>query len=127
MNALDWSRWPNFKPEEFRCRHTGGLVMRPEFLDILQAIRTEYGKPMRVTSGYRHPSHPAEAGKSRSGEHSYGTAADIACEGADAVLLLRIALKHGITRIGVQQTGSGRFLHLGIGAPGLPNPTIWSY
>jgi len=127
MNQLDWTRWPNFRPEEFRCKHTGNLVMQPDFLDVLQAIRSEYGQPMRVTSGYRHPSHPEEAKKIKPGEHTHGTCADVACEGEDAYRLLRIAIKHGITRIGVKQTGAGRFLHLGIGAPGLPNPSIWSY
>lgn len=127
MKTLDWTRWPNFTPAEFRCKHTGNLVMQPEFLDVLQAIRSEYGRPMRVTSGYRHPTHPEEAKKIKPGEHTHGACADIACEGEEAFRLLRIALKHGITRIGIQQKGGGRFLHLGIGAPGMPNPAIWSY
>ena len=126
--VTDWSRYPNFGESEFRCRHTGLCEMQTAFMDKLQAIRTEYGKPMTISSGYRHPSHPVEARKgTTTGEHTQGTCCDVAVEGADAVRLLQIALKHGITRIGVQQKGSGRFLHLGIGGRGLVNPAIWSY
>lgn len=125
--VTDWSKYPNFSEAEFRCKHTGLCVMQTEFMDKLQAIRTEYGKPMIISSGYRHPTHPVEAGKKTPGEHTMGTCCDVAVSGADAVRLLRIALNHGITRVGVQQKGSGRFLHLGIGGGGLPNPAIWSY
>lgn len=125
----DWSEFPNFHPDEFRCSHTGWVRMDVEFMRVLQAVRTAYGKPMRITSGYRDPSHPIEAAKGSTsrGEHTYGRCADVACEGVEAVILLKYALAHGITRIGVQQKGSARFLHLGIGAPGLANPWIWSY
>lgn len=126
--VADWGKYPNFSEAEFRCRHTGQCAMQVEFMDRLQAIRTEYGRPLRITSGYRHPTHPVEARKGHAtGEHTLGMCADIAVQGADAVELLRIALAHGITRIGVQQKGSGRFLHLGIGGQGLPAPAIWSY
>ena len=126
--VVDWSKYPNFTPAEFACRHTGVALMQAEFMDRLQAIRTEYGRPLRITSGYRAPSHPAEARKGHAtGEHTLGTCADIAVQGADAVELIRIALAHGITRFGVQQRGDARFVHLGIGGGSLPSPAIWSY
>lgn len=122
---IDWKKYPNFSEAEFRCKYTGKCDMQAPFLDVLQAIRTEYGKPMRVTSGYRHPTHPVEAKKGHSnGEHTKGTCADIACDnGADRFRLVQLALKHGIARIGVAKN----FLHLGIGGPGLPNNVIWDY
>lgn len=122
---IDWKKYPSFSEAEFRCKHTGKCDMQAPFLDVLQAIRTEYGKPMKVTSGYRHPTHPVEAKKGHSnGEHTKGACADIACEnGADRFRLVQIALKHGITRIGIAKN----FLHLGIGGPGLPNNVIWDY
>lgn len=122
---MDWSKYPNFSKSEFDCKHTGLNEMRPEFMDVLQAIRTEYGKPMSITSGYRHPSHPVEAKKGHSnGEHTKGACADVACNnGADRYRLIVIALKHGVTRIGIAKT----FLHLGIGGDGLPNHVIWEY
>lgn len=122
---MDWSRYPNFKPEEFTCRHTGHCYMQPAFLERLQALRTEYGRPMRVTSGYRHPTHPVEARKGHSnGEHTLGTCADIACaNGTERYHLVRLALKHGFTRIGIAKT----FIHLGIGGGELPAPVLWEY
>lgn len=122
---INWSLYPNFSEAEFRCRHTGKIDMDPLFLAALQSIRTDFGRPMRVTSGYRHPSHPVEARKGHSnGEHTRGTCCDIACtSGADRFILVSLALRHGITRIGIAPT----FLHLGIGAPGLPQNVIWEY
>lgn len=129
MKVTDWSRYPDFSEDEFRCKHTGRCEMDVEFMDLLQKIRSAYGKPMRITSGYRDPSHPIEAAKGglSRGEHTLGRCADVAIEGFEAVVLLQYALALGITRVGVQQKGSGRFLHLGIGGPGLANPWIWSY
>jgi uncharacterized protein YcbK (DUF882 family) len=121
---MNWDAYPNFQKAEFDCQHSGRNEMRPEFMSVLQAIRTEYGKPMRVTSGYRHHTHPIEARKKKPGEHSLGTCADIACtDSADRYELIRIAIKHGITRIGI----AGRFLHLGIGGEGLATPAVWDY
>lgn len=128
MIVTDWARYPNFSEAEFRCRHTGRCEMQAEFMARLQAIRAEYGKPMPISSGYRHPSHPIEAGKGRAdGEHTRGTCCDVAVSGADALRLIEIAIRHGINRVGVQQKGGGRFLHLGIGGRGLPAPAVWSY
>ena len=123
---MDWTKYPNFKESEFDCKHTGKNEMKPEFMDKLQALRTEYGKSMTITSGYRHPSHPIERRKTISGEHSSGLACDVAVQGADAYRIIQLAIKHGFTRIGVQQKGTGRFIHLGM-SKDLPNPTIWSY
>jgi zinc D-Ala-D-Ala carboxypeptidase len=124
---MNWDLYPNFSEEEFKCSHTGLCKMDAAFMEILQKIRTEYGKPMTVTSGYRHKTHPIELRKSRPGEHTLGTCADIALQGSDAVELMKVALDLGVTRIGVSQKGSGRFLHLGIGGGNLPNPWMWSY
>ncbi|KZX61306.1 peptidase M15A [Alcanivorax sp. HI0033] len=98
-------------------------------MEKLQALRTEYGKPMTVTSGYRHPTHPIEARKASPGAHASGRAADIAVQGGDALKLIELALKHGFTGIGVNQKGDGRFIHLDDlkHEPGRPRPWVWSY
>lgn len=125
MSAAQWNTYPNFAKHEFDCKHTGQNEMQHEFMVILQAIRSEYGKPMRVTSGYRHPTHPIEARKLHSeGEHTSGRCADVACATSqDRFRLLELAYKHGITRIGIAAT----FLHLGIGSGRLPNYVAWDY
>lgn len=122
---IDWTRYPNFSEAEFRCKHTGDCFMHPEFLRKLQEVRYLFGKPMPVSSGYRAPSHPIEAEKSAPGEHTTGRAADIIVRGPDALRLIRLAIDAGFTRVGVNQKGDKRFIHLG-DSPDFP-PGIWSY
>lgn len=122
---IDWSDYPNFSEAEMRCKHTGRCEMDARFMRRLQQLRSVYGKPMTVTSGYRDPSHPDEAGKANPGEHTTGHAVDIAVQGPDALRLIKLAVDIGFTRVGVQQKGDGRFIHLG-DSPQFP-PGIWSY
>lgn len=124
--SLNWGRFePYFTPAEFACKHTGRCVMDAEFMEKLYKLRVIFNAPMVVTSGFRDPSHPAEAGKRTTGEHTTGRAADIAVQGPAALKLVALAYLHGFTRIGVQQRGSGRFIHLGDN-PDFP-PGMWSY
>ena len=124
---IDWGKYPNFKAAEFKCTHCGADGVKPELLDKIQALRTAYGKPMKVTSGYRCPQHPIEAKKSTPGAHALGLACDIGVEGGEAYSVLKLAFAAGFTGIGVQQKGSGRFIHLDIRNGELPGPTVWSY
>ena len=126
---MDWSRWRNFDESEFRCSHTGDCKMDARFMYRIQDLRTAYGQPMKITSGYRAPTHPIEARKSKPGTHTTGRAADIAVSRNDAYKLLTLAIGMGFTGIGIQQKGSGRFIHLDdLGSEsGWLRPTIWSY
>lgn len=101
--------------------------MDPLFLSKLQAIRSEMGIPMRVTSGYRCPDHNDRVSSSgRDGPHTTGKAADIGCDGRDAYRLLAAALKYRMQGIGINQKGDGRFLHFDtLAAP--HRPRVWSY
>jgi len=106
--------------------------MHPEMVSLLQTIRTLYGKPLFVSSGYRCPQHPVEAMKDKPGEHTHGMAADIICHGEVALQILRHALTLGVTRIGMNQKGraSSRFVHLGIAdkyTAEFPKQSIWTY
>jgi zinc D-Ala-D-Ala carboxypeptidase len=123
---MDWNKYPNFSAKEFDCSHCGKNEMRADFMERLQALRNAYGKPMRITSGYRCPEHPIEAKKAKPGSHASGCACDVGIDGPDAHQLLSIALQLGFTGIGVQQKGSGRFIHLDTLTSGL-RPTVWSY
>jgi len=123
---MDWTKYPNFKAAEFNCTHCGKNEMQPEFMARLQSLRTAYGKPMRITSGYRCKDHPIEAKKAAPGAHASGCACDIGVEGADAHRLLTYAFAAGFTGIGVQQKGTGRFIHLDTLTKPL-RPTVWSY
>ncbi len=121
--TMQWRDYPNFSEVEFRCRHCGVQKMKPEFMGRLQALRDVYKRPMSITSGYRCPDHPIEKAKPEPGMHSTGLACDVGVQGADAHELLRLAMHLGFTGIGVQQKGTGRFIHLDLRLV----PAIWSY
>ena len=122
---MNWADYPNFPKADHDCKHTGQNRMHPEHMARLQKLRSVYNKPMPVSSGYRDPSHPNEAGKAAPGEHTHGRATDVRVSGPDALRLIVLAVQCGFTRIGVQQKGSVRFIHLG-DSPDFPS-TIWSY
>ena len=128
----DWSIYPNFSEREFACKHSGICLVRHELVDLLQSMRSELKQPIFISSGYRSPSHPVEAMKEKPGEHTHGMAADIICHGQRALVLIEMALRRGVTRLGVHQKGlpmSGRFIHIGLGDQ-LSNQFqsgIWTY
>ena len=100
--------------------------MDPKLLEKLDQLREVYGYPIKLTSTYRSPDHPIEAKKSKPGEHAYGAAVDIACIGGEATFkLVKAAIEVGFTRIGISRKKG--FMHLGIGYPGAPEKTIWTY
>ena len=127
---LNWDAYQNFSAREFDDRTNGRNAMQPEFMEVLQGIRNEFNRPMPVTSGYRHKTHPIEASKPTPGEHSFGVAADINVYGLDALELIDIAFKHGVRRIGVKQHGeyTDRYIHIGIGDRRFHFPqSVWTY
>tara|TARA_R100001198_G_C5212243_1_gene197202 strand:- start:524 stop:907 length:384 start_codon:yes stop_codon:yes gene_type:complete len=126
---MDWNTSAYFNQHEFTCSHTGKCDMDSNFINKLNELRVAFGKPMRITSGFRDVTHPIEAKKSSPGAHTTGQAADIAVSREDAFDLLSLALTRGFTGIGIQQKGSGRFIHLDTlkNSPERPRPTIWSY
>lgn len=115
-----------FSDDELRCQHCGDLVFDEGFRGLLDNIRRDMECPLPVSSGYRCPDHPIELKKERPGAHATGKAVDIAVSGEKALRLLEIALRHGVTRVGINQKGSGRFIHLDV-CDDLPDPAIWSY
>jgi zinc D-Ala-D-Ala carboxypeptidase len=120
-----WDLYPNFSKSELDCKHTGENEMQHEFMVKLQELRTLYGKPMKINSGYRHPTHPIEFRKGHSnGEHTQGMCADIAVtSSSDRYQLIKLAFELGFPRIGFHKG----FLHLGLGGKGLPNNVFWDY
>jgi len=100
--------------------------MDPKLLEMLDTLRENYGYPIKLTSTYRSPEHPIETKKAKPGEHTYGAAVDIACIGGEATFkLVRAAIETGFTRIGISRKNN--FVHVGIGYPGAPETTIWTY
>ena len=117
-----------FKDSELACKHTGKNGMDVAFMKVIEDIREECGFPFRVSSAYRHPTHPIESDKSKPGAHASGKAIDILVSMEQAYKLVEVAYKHGIIRIGIAQKGpvGSRFIHLDMDES-RPRPRIWSY
>lgn len=98
-----------------------------ESLDALQALRDEFGRPMRVTSGWRSLHHSLEIKKPPDALHRhYHAAFDIGVSGPQQYWLLKLALEAGWCGIGVKAHGpmGHRFLHLDRLTN---NAALWSY
>ena len=135
FTEADWpsTRWPNFAHNELKCQETGELDIEPAFLDRLQLVRSELGRPLTVTSGYRSGQHSIELAKEKPGTHVLGVAADIAvASGGEAYELLQAALSNNrFAGIGLSLKGDQRFVHLDCAGFlcefHVTRPTIWTY
>jgi len=110
-----------FQIEEFDCQHTGNNEMDPDFLERLDNLRLVCGFPFIITSGYRDPSHPIEAKKSKPGTHAQGIACDIKITDPNQrYLLINRAISMEFRGIGV----ASDFVHVDFRRePGV----IWTY
>ena len=133
----------NFSTTEMECHcGCGTHDMDSDFMKILQNIRDEIGVPLRITSGVRCSKHNQDVASSGpNGPHvpvdTGGRAVDIGIYGENALRLVSIAQKHGMTGLGIQQKikpHRKRFIHLdnhihngqGKLMKG-PRPYIWGY
>lgn len=53
------------------------MVVKMALIELCNEIRSEFGKPVIVTSGYRSPSHNAKVGGVPNSYHTKGMAADL--------------------------------------------------
>lgn len=74
---------PHFKVREFACSDGSDVVfVATSLVDILEAIRVHFGRPVTITSGYRTVSYNASLkNSSKKSQHCNGLAADIKVEG----------------------------------------------
>ena len=127
------TRWPQFSYDEMKCSFSGLCYIDPDMMDNLQDMRIEYGKGMRISSGYRHNTHPIEANKDVPGSHFTGKAVDVLCSGAEALYIVQLAMDFMFEGIGVKQHGNypGRFIHIDSIGPEdnfhAPRPVLFSY
>ena len=105
-------RWPNFSVAELACRCGGRFCARaywhdPAFLDQLQALRNQIGKPLIVNSAHRCRQWNAVVGGAPRSRHKQ-LSVDIALAGHDRGVLYHISRALGFTGLGLAQS----FLHL---------------
>lgn len=111
--ALDtaWP-WPNFSPAEMGCNHCGEGFFWPEFMDRLQALRDDIGRPLRIISAHRCALHNARVGGAPLSQH-LKLAVDIGLHGHNPAALVTAAKAAGFKGFGYYST----FLHLDLGRP----------
>lgn len=72
----------HFRVKEFACRDgSDPVLVAPELVMVLESIRTHFGKPVRITSGYRTPAHNKKVGGKPNSKHTCGLAADLTIPG----------------------------------------------
>lgn len=72
----------NFRVKEFACTDgTDPIFIDTELVNVLQKIRTHFGKSVTITSAYRTPGKNKAVGGETYSQHLYGKAADIEVNG----------------------------------------------
>lgn len=68
----------NFRVREFACRDGSDAVfVAPALVELLQKIRSHFGRAVTINSGYRTAAYNKKVGGTAQSQHLYGTAADI--------------------------------------------------
>lgn len=72
----------NFKVKEFACTDgSDPIFIDSDLVNVLQKIRTHFGKSVTITSAYRTPGKNKAVGGETYSQHLYGRAADIKVNG----------------------------------------------
>ena len=110
----------NFSREELKCSFSGECEIEEDALQKLQALRDEWGKPIKLSSAYRSAENPRERTKKTGPGYHHGVngdggqAFDVLIAGEDVPPFIALAIKHGFKGIGVNQKGewNQRFIHI---------------
>lgn len=72
----------NFRVREFACTDgSDPIFIDTELVNVLQKIRTHFGKSVTITSAYRTPGKNKAVGGKMYSQHLYGRACDIKVKG----------------------------------------------
>lgn len=72
----------NFRVKEFACSDgSDPIFIDTDLVNVLQKIRTHFGKSVTITSAYRTPTKNKACGGTTYSQHLYGKAADIKVNG----------------------------------------------
>ena len=74
----------NFKVKEFACTDgSDPIFIDSDLVEVLQKIRSHFGKPVTITSAYRTPTKNKACGGTAYSQHLYGKACDIKSGGVE--------------------------------------------
>lgn len=119
----DFQLAENFNLREFQCKGrsccNGSVKLESRLVEMLQALRSQLGIPLYITSGYRCKEHNTSVGGAERSQHLLGTAADVRGD-IDLSHLMEAAKQIGFTGIGYYPRS--RFVHLDVRGG---NPVTW--
>jgi uncharacterized protein YcbK (DUF882 family) len=118
-----------FKTKEFicSCGKCKDQFISPQLIEKLDEVREKFGKPIKITSGYRCPEHNVAIGGKVGSSHVSGLAADI-----QPVLLTLddLDLLYEICYNVFDNVGDGRnknFIHVDVREPKKTGKRHWLY
>ena len=108
-------RWKNFAPSEMQSKGDGKLMIDPDSMDKLQALRIMLGNPLYLTSAYRSPAYNAHVGGAKNSQHLKAKAFDVQMRNHDPATFLAAAIAVGFTGFGFYERSG--FIHVDTGLP----------
>ena len=103
----------NFKVKEFACTDgSDPIFIDTELVNVLQKIRTYFGKSVTITSAYRTPTRNKAVGGETYSQHQYGKAADIKVQGVSPSKVAQYAEKLLTNRGGIGRYST--FTHIDV-------------
>lgn len=106
----------NFKVSELLCHGSGCCKtgkIDERLVELLQKIRTHFGRPVHVSSAYRCSAWNSLVGGEPRSYHCCGQAADIKVEGVAPAQVAKYAESIGVLGIGLYETDTdGHFVHI---------------
>lgn len=106
----------DFRVREFRCRDgSDPIFVDSDLVEVLQKIRTHFGKAVNINSAFRTASHNAkQKNASRYSQHLYGKAADIWIAGVSVDTLAAYAETLLPNRGGIGRYYNDKFVHVDV-------------
>lgn len=91
-----------FVVSEMSCKDGSDTVLiDSELVELLHNIRSHFGKPVVINSGYRNDAYNAKVGGATYSYHKYGMAADIVVSGAAPLEVAKYAVSIGARGVGL--------------------------
>ena len=103
---------PHFRLTEFQCRCCGCVKLHPELLVKLENLRSAWGSPLLLTSGFRCEKHNKKVNGAEASLHLLGQGADIVVPNVNQREFIEAAEKEGFDQ--VIPYAKRNFVHLGI-------------
>lgn len=93
----------HFSAWEFRCKDGSEHPIDPNLVGMLELVRSHFGRPVMIVSGYRSPEYNRKVGGATNSYHTKGMAADIQIDGIDPQQV------HGFCDLAFKTGGVGRY------------------